>query len=119
VEIAVMADNTCQITFAYPNHENAERSWHSVAGDPELQIRVGRYTGKILHVRFRSALARFRAGPPRFDVRGAATWCSSLPDSCNSACRRNAAIAAQILAEMPDEVRREVIKDLEELTSKS
>ncbi len=106
VEIAATVDDTCTITFVYPNEESPERGWRVVPGDPELHVRLGRYPGKILQIHFRSALARLRVGPIRLEPSAAETWGSS------SVRRRNATIIAAILAQMPDSVRENVIRDL-------
>ena len=119
VGINVTSDNVCTITFTYPNEEHPDRQWYPVADDASQHVRVGRYTGKILEFRFSSALARLRAGPPRFNPAASEVWCQAVLHQSRAVCRRNAEMIDLILSNMPAELRDGVIKHLEELVPKS
>lgn len=116
VDIVATSDNHCVMTVVYPNEERPERSWRALSGDPTLQVQLGRYTNKVLAVRFPSALERLSRGPVQLPTNAADDWCSSLPENAQAICRRNIAIVRDILATMPEQIRLNVVKHLEKLT---
>ena len=113
VEITASDDDSCVFAFLYPNRELPERPWQSLRDDPNVDVEYGRFTGKILRVRIKSALKRLSQGPPQLRL-----W-TALPKSGAQfrISERNAKIVSNILARMPEAVRREVLMDLRSLVS--
>ncbi len=114
VEITSSGDGSCTFAFLYPNKELPERPWQTLPDDPTVEIECGRYTGKILRVRIKSAMRLLGSGAPQLRL-----WADSTGVPRATVSQRNAKIISAILANMPDEVRLEVLADLKTLVTQA
>lgn len=110
VTVVVDPDGGVRFVFGYPNDEPALDRPVPVTDD--LDLCVGRFSGKVLEARIRNALARFRAGTFTFDPCVADRWATGLPADRQFACRRNAEVVSMIVRTMPQDARRWVVAQL-------
>jgi len=111
ITVAVDVDGVVRFLFGYPNDEPAlDRRFSTGDG---IDLRVGRFSGKVLEVRIQNAYARFHAGPFGFDPAVVEAWAPALPSDRQFACRRNAEVVNKIVRAMPQTARRWVVEQLQ------
>jgi hypothetical protein len=113
VSLSVDELGVVRFILGYPNDEPARA--RELPVDSDISLRVGRFSGKVLEVLIRNALARFRAGNVTFDAAVVEDLARHLPADRQFACRRNAEVVSLILRQMPHAPRRWVIDQLQTL----
>lgn len=111
VLVGLDADGRCVFQFEYVNAEPPEHR-SRVLSDPRIHVRLAKHTKKILEVSFAEPEVFLRRGGFSFDASESMSWCADLEVDRQFVSSRNAEVVASIIAELPQEIRTQLSRDV-------
>lgn len=108
VELEATPDDACHLRFHYADEERPASSPVGLVGDPDIYLKVGRRTGKILEVVIRHAAERLLANRVAIDLSRASTRAYQL--AVDESALKNYALVSQITESALSSLKNELLR---------